>query len=256
MGKASRRKKIRRIVNSSHDIKSPSLESSSTAPAVLTQADAKKVEPVVLPDVVYRFIDPQYADDFIRGKIQVSTLERCRQYEDPKQGDRDEGQHVRYLESINIGDGSDLATQKLTKEMGLSIHPKSKNIRLLNMVRVSRLPDCFVLCTTLRYAPETFSENFGKACVEIRDPLTVFHLISKVLYNRHPLRRRSIGKVTYADRRFRAGESPGSIGFVKPRDPYSDQEEFRMLWIPETEYPIVPEILEVPEIAKYCRRIA
>lgn len=211
------------------------------------------------PGKVFRFFEkPEHAEDFAKGKIWISTLERCRQYEDPKQGDKDEATFTHYVDEVVITDGRETKNQMLAARMGIKIPSSPINLTVKNSIFYFRLPDGLVLCTTLRYAPDTLSDNFGKHCVEISRPEEFFRTLTESLLSTYPMiEDAACGPISYTDRVSPVHNAlPNQIGFIKPSDPYADQEEYRMLWLVKHDVSLTPGVIYNPALANYCKRIA
>lgn len=233
MGKASRRKRERRAGQQRSALNTP-----------------------ITPKKVYRFFDdPNHADALTEGKVWLSTLETCRAYEDPQQGDPDEATHV-YNSGYAVGGSNDEAFKLIASRSGIMIGPGCSNITLNNNTYIEKLPDAYVLCTTEQFNPEKLSETFGKYCVEIEHPTEFFRIVTAALSKVLPIHQAACGPVAYRERKYTGLQNPpGTIGFVKPADKYQDQQEFRFLWLLNTVKKLDPFLLEVTECARFCKRI-
>jgi hypothetical protein len=207
-------------------------------------------------DSVYRFFpEDLQADALVSGKVWITTLEVCRAYEDPKQGDSEEAHEI-YNSGHAVCGSSDLAFVEIARRSGIHIGPGCSNITISNNTNIRSLPNAYVLCTTIQFSPGNLSETFGKYCVEITDPKKFFVADSRCLEKITAVKKAVAGKVIYRDRNYCGLERPpGPIGFVKPHDKYAEQKEFRFLWIPETTKNIKPFLLNCHEIVGLCRRI-
>jgi len=208
-------------------------------------------------DSVYRFFPEEWqADALVSGNVWISTLETCRAYEDPKQGDADEAKES-YNSGHAVGGSDDASFVEVARRSGIHIGQGCSNITVNNCTNIKTLPDAYVLCTTSQYSPENLNESFGKHCVEITDPKKFFVVVSRCFEKKTVIKEAAAGKVIYKDRHYTGLENPpGPIGFVKPYDQYVEQKEFRFLWIPETTENIEPLLLNCPEIIDLCRKIA
>ncbi len=127
---------------------------------------------------IYRFFSEEWeADALVQGKVWLSTLNKCRAYEDAEQGDKDEA-HLTYNSGYLVGDGDDRDFVRQAKQAGVKISSGSINCGIIDCVRTTSIEDAYVLCTTLEFSPEKLSEKFGKYCVEITDPIGFFHAVS------------------------------------------------------------------------------
>lgn len=206
--------------------------------------------------VVFRFFhDPSHADALVAGNVWISTLESCRRFEDPKQGDPEEG-FQRYNSGYSVGNSGDKELELIAAQSGIHIGPGSSNITLNNNTLVKCLGDALVLCTTELFEPSVLSETFGRYCVEISNPKRFFELVSAQLRETHEISEARFGRVIYKDRFYTGLERPpGPLGFVKPPDKYSEQHEVRFLWSVRTAAVLNPFLLRVPRAAELCRRV-
>lgn len=205
---------------------------------------------------VYRFFSQaSHADEMCKGTFLVSTLEACRGYEDVRRGDKGEGELIYCLSGT--GHGSDRNFVEMAARGGFLIDPSCRNVSFSGVNRVARISDGFVVCTTLSYSPEHMSDHYGKYCVEIHNVRRFAELID-VEINKlgAPVGTGIAGPVRYSARHY-AGLSPppGPIGFVKPKDQYSADKEYRLLWPLQGNAAIKPEIIHIAGLAETCRRI-
>jgi len=205
---------------------------------------------------IYRFFSERWqADSLCEGKVWLSTLETCRAYEDPLQGDDEEAIHT-YTSGHIVGGSSNEAFVEMAARSGIYIGEGCSNITINNATQVQKLPDAFVLCTTKELQPEKLSDTFGNYCVKISNPAEFFKRISIVLNKHFAIKEGGMGLIQYKDRVYTGLETPpGPIGFVKPSDLYSPQKEFRMLWVPEDTVPIDPFLLNCPDVANLCSQV-
>lgn len=206
---------------------------------------------------VYRFFKEEWqADALARGEVWLSTLEACRTYEDPAQGDPGEA-HETYNSGHAIGSSDDPNFVEIARRSSIRIGPGCSNITISNNIKITALHDAYVLCTTTEFSPERLSETFGKYCVEITSPNDFFIRVSASLKKFTPIKESRAGKVIYKDRHYTGmAVPPGPIGFVKPPERYATQIEFRLLWVPKKTTRLTPFLLKCPEVAYLCKRIA
>lgn len=206
---------------------------------------------------VYRFFsEAQYADAFACGDIFLSTLQKCRNYENAEQGDTKEGHEEYYIDHM-VGGSHDPQFVEQARRVGFHDRGGNSNITFSNVVRKTRITDAYVLCTTTNFSPEKLNDTFGAFCVEITNPRDFFLLLSEKIKAISNIRCAAAGKVIYADNRYTGMNSPnGRIGFVKAVVPYADQKEFRFLWHMEQQGELDPFVLKCPEVSGMCKRIA
>jgi hypothetical protein len=204
---------------------------------------------------VYRFFKEEWqAEALTKGEVWISTLETCRNCENPKQGDAEEAT-MNYNSGSISGNSENPDIQIISERLGMRLE-NVKKVEFDNNTSRTKIPDAFVLCTTDKFSPDLLSDDFGKFCVKINKPDLFFKKITLALGARRPIRESALGKVIYKDRFYKGTEvPPGPIGFVKPRDQYADQSEVRMLWIPQDSNNLEPFSLECHELSELCERI-
>lgn len=216
--------------------------------------------PAYIPKKIFRFLSNEnYADQFAMGNIRISTLETCRRYEDPLQGDAGEGSSVYRGGTYKNVNGDHPGFFKDAARSGLHFDgdpSQFKNISVSGVTRNFRINDALVLCTTAHFDPSTLSGTFGKYVVEINDVHGFFKDLTQALVDRYPILHFYAGPVNYRSREFHSNQKPIHEGFIKPIYPYAPQQEFRMLWTVRPSTNLTPGNISVPELAKYCQRIA
>lgn len=207
---------------------------------------------------VYRFFNKESeADALAAGNVWISTLQACRRYENAERGDRAEGTTV-YATGRIAGDTSDPELALVAKRMGVEIGSNARNVALIDNIVTTHVDDALVLCTTELFDPSSLSQAFGDHCVRISNPVEFFKIVSLSLRRYVVLRGALMGRVVYGPRHHRGLEPypPGPLGFVKP-PVYAAQHEVRMLWdVHPAQRPLKPGLLDCPESAEFCERIA
>ncbi|CAI8768117.1 hypothetical protein [Pseudomonas serbica] len=208
-------------------------------------------------DAVYRYFDSEeFADGFTRGDILISTLEKCRGYEDPLRGDRHEGHDFYSTGQSVTGNGDDPEFVRMAARAGIRIGPYARNVTIEMNSATTVLRDAYVLCTTIGFESNSLESTFGKYCVKIENPQGFFEAVSKSLFEKVGNLRGMKGSIIYKER-YSIGKQPaaGPIGFVKPPDKYADQKEYRFLWIKEIGGALSPLVIQCPEAAQYVVRV-
>ena len=238
MGRKSRLKKERRLFKQSNDF----LEK-------LVSIDGYN-------DPIYRFFPEKWqAEALCKGDVWISSLETCRGYEDPLQGDSEEATHTYHSGHI-VGGSDDKDFITMASRSGIQIGEGCSNITISDARNIQKLPDAYVLCTTKEFSPEKLSDTFGNYCVKISNPASFFKLVSISLNKQQEIQEGGMGLVQYKNRNYTGLQNPpGPIGFVKPSDQYASQAEFRLLWIPKIHQNIKPFLLNCPEISTLCTEI-
>jgi len=208
------------------------------------------------PTKVYRFFkNKEEAEALCRGDVWLSTLEVCRGYEDPLRGDPDEATQI-YNSGHLSGGSSDHHFVNAAANARVFIGSGCSNITINNAIVNTRIPNAFVLCTTREFQPENLNDTFGHYCVEISNLVEFFRIVTINLHKLSPVNQCAMGNIRYGKHSFSGYEqSPGVIGFVKSKDKYAPQKEFRFLWEPKAE-DIMPRLISCPEIASHCRMMA
>ena len=205
---------------------------------------------------VYRFFSEEWqAEDFIQGKLYLSTLEVCRGYEDAKQGDKEEGHQTYHTGHISGGSDDPDFVEK-ARRASVGIGPDCTNISIKDCTNTTFIKDAYVLCTTTEFSPEILSDTFGKYCVEIKHPRRFFLAVSKRVHTIATIKEAAMGNIIYKDRTYTGlDRPPGPMGFVKPSFPYADQKEFRFMWYVGEDFELQPFVLDCPEIKGMCKRM-
>ncbi|HFJ4329205.1 hypothetical protein [Serratia liquefaciens] len=219
----------------------------------------KKTINYIYTGPVYRFFDEEiYANSFCEGNIRISTLESCRAYENPEQGDKNEATWHHKIDSMLLNDPDEEQIRAL-QWAGFSVGQGSKNIYFENITTTTVLPDAYVLCMTKHLDPKAFSGSFGKYCVEISNAHYFFNLIHRKIVENHTKSRVDglYGDINYSDRKSLNLQTPHThIGFIKPVFPYASQREFRFLWVVEEQTCELKKLdIKCPEAAFLCKRI-
>lgn len=200
-------------------------------------------------NTVYRYFeDETHAESLVGGKVYLSTLKECRGYENPQRGDKEEGYEHYHNPGMISGLGSDFSVAEQAARLGIRVDPRTKVV-ISGGLRTSSLYDAYVLCTTVGFANEDLTADFGEYCVEIRDVEKFTNIVGLALSEYVPDTHCAIGEVKYKERSFSGLEpSPGRLGFVKPPDLYSNQKEFRFVYYVPDGWDIAPIILNCPDV--------
>lgn len=205
------------------------------------------------PKEVYRYMNnEQFFENFLDGKIRISTLKACREYENQEMGDKDEAKE--FYKITNAIEDEDPNFHTKMNRLGISYAGSSGGIAI-NCTSEQQLPNSFLLCTTNLRNDEKFSKDFGRFCLKIRDSERFFQLVSRAIHKEYKLLGGLHEKVSYKPQHYLDDElPPGKIGFVK-RLRYAWQEEYRFLWLAEN-WDIGDYLdIDVPEIKYLCERV-
>lgn len=201
---------------------------------------------------VYRYMhDEKFLDMFCEGKIRISTLETCRNYENQEQGDKDEGKETFVVSHMT---DKDPKFHQKARKLNMSFTACS-GVTITDCRSEVRLPDGFLLCTTARRDDGKFANDFGKYCVKINDVDKFYELINDELSQHFELYDGDHKRVIYREQHYKDDElPPGKIGFVK-RQKYSWQEEYRFLWLPKNFGHCEIIDINIPAIKDLCERV-
>ncbi|MDQ2734816.1 MAG: hypothetical protein M3Y55_07470 [Pseudomonadota bacterium] len=205
---------------------------------------------------LYRFFDrSEYADEFCKGNVRISTLAACRATDDPVRRDQGEGS-VTYKGGFSQGDGDDPAFVEIARRQGVSLPRESTGTMLFANIHQRTLVEAYVLCMTVRN-DESAMSSFGSSCVEIFSPLAAFRRLTRVLHEVVAVRQSVIGLIRYRARSYTGLDpQPGPLGFVKPPDEYEREQEVRFLWTLHGDPAgLQPMMLACPTLSPFCRRV-
>ena len=196
-----------------------------------------------VPGSVYRFFKEEWqAEALCRGEVWVSTLEECRGYEDPLQGDPDEAKHT-YRSGTISGGSSDPGFVEVASRCAIYVGGNVKNFTISDFTIIHSIRDAYVLCTTKEFSPDVLSDTFGNYCVEIINPNSFYEKVTAEISKKTHLISSSLGEVKYRRREFSGLDvPPGKLGFVKTE--------------PKPTEKIEPFLVTCPPVAKLCKRIA
>lgn len=205
---------------------------------------------------LYRFLDvEEHANNFAKGQIFVSTLNRCREHEDPKRRDSGEAIHM-YNSGAWTGDGQEEHIRAVSSHLGIDVS-ESTDITLQTNTSRRALPDAYVLCATSDPNPDRMGEKMGPYCIEISSPLDFGNVLFDRLRQLLPLEEKcAFDQVQYKPREHEGLERPpGKIGFVKPIH-FAPEAEWRWLFMAAEKHSPQGLVVDAPEAAQFLRRIA
>ncbi|VVN71006.1 hypothetical protein PS718_00427 [Pseudomonas fluorescens] len=197
------------------------------------------------------FPKEEYALDFsIIGKIRVSTLKVCREYEDHEQGDSGEGTLHYSHDPVTSHDPN---WQEVARRLGMKIGAFDKG-SITGCEKHTVIPNAYVLCLSYIQFDEELCGKFGKHCVQIKDLLFFGNLVYDALVEKFGGVSGRSAKVRYRDRAYRNLEQePKEIAFIKPEHPFAKQVEYRMVFWCDPGHVYEPFFLDVPEVRTICK---
>ena len=129
----------------------------------------------------------------------------------------------------------------------------SQGIELRSNTRITHVPDGFVICTA-QYRTDELAAQFGRFCVEIRQPGRFFELVDGRITRLGLAARGEFDRVRYTQLEYYDDDlPPGEIGFVKRPDGYAAQGEIRLLWKHRVRPPLSAQALLCPGVGRLCR---
>jgi hypothetical protein len=168
---------------------------------------------------LYRLLgNKEHAVQFMDGSIRLSTLSACRYAPDGSRRDPGEG-----------------------------------TVRINADPPVVRYTDGLVLCATSSWPSPALIAGFGRYCIEIRQPHSLFMAITEALRKRYAIDYAILSHVRYVGRDFyNEYETPSHAGLLKPRDGYYGQREARMLWAIAEARTVHPRVIGIGDVREFC----
>ena len=211
---------------------------------------------------IFKYLEPVWADRMVHtGSVRIGTLHDFRRIESHgiERGDHDEGVRI----SLTDGKAGVIDAESLpwfVRET-LRIPPGTKfQFEEGAVLKVHQeAPDMYAYCTCSKF-DSSLMKCFGGASVEIVDPKQYFAAVTDALdgWTSDGVRRISGFRMAPCQYVLREQTWPN----VVPYDPvfrkntaYAHQSEVRSVWNTRVT-PLAPVNLVVPEIRRWCRRIA
>lgn len=190
--------------------------------------------------LLYRYFNEErYAESFLNGNVWISTLQKCREYEDPQQGDLYEASTIYNHKPIRI------QNRIITKEeveslnhAGISLGVEAGEfvkgpIDINNNTTIRQIFNSFILCTTTNPNHLQSQSNEWRYDVKINLPYEHFHTI----LTREMMRKFEHfdyvdhGYAIYNKSRYYSSPNniPDNIMFLKPNF-QEKQSEYRFVW--------------------------
>lgn len=210
------------------------------------------------PTKVYRYFkDELHAEDFLRGKVRISTLNRCREYENLMQGDKHEASLLYYSGNVG-GIGNDPDVIEVASRLGMDVNFSDNTwVSIHGTTGISSLENAYVFCTSTKFSPEKFKHDFGDYCVQIIDPDYFLKKLTETVNIKNQIYYSCAGKITYKKRHYIGLEEvpEGDPAFIKPLE-YQEQFEYRFLLHPQEVKGIDFIDIETPRIIPLLTRLA
>jgi len=188
----------------------------------------------------------------LRGDVRLSTFKYIGEC-DMSRADPDEGTE-KY--KVNFFDSSknDTCSAKINDNLSnRGIHIGGKNVLFYDNTVISRHPNSYVLCTSLKRNSDYMRSSFGEVCIEIKEPECFLYLVAQELNKKSRLNHATIGMVQYCGRSFQDAENGvDNIAFANVEGNRREQE-VRMIWCPLDQDSIIEgATVNVPEVAELC----
>ena len=217
---------------------------------------------------LYRFFEEEWqAKALLKGKVWISTLEKCREYECPQQGDSHEATstyHQVYLHVENriVTVRDHLILGHLGLIQGALPPPGqffSGCLHCENNTRSTRIPNGFLLCTTNKENSLSDQSNNWNYGIQINcHPNTLFFLLNSALRAKKiPIVSGRHNWTDYDTNRIYTDplQQPHDLAFIKPHH-HKAQSEYRFFWEAQPEYDFQDGILvDCPQIIPYLKQV-
>ncbi len=214
---------------------------------------------------LYRFFrTPELAQVLLDGKVWISTLKKCMEFECPQQGDKHEGTSIFNQEFLVIENRyitEDDYQTALHAGIGIAkpgtFYPG--RMVLKKNKRFTQIPNGFLLCTTNMPSSLQAQSVEWKYGIEIGlKPSKFFQLLTQALH-RHdiPIASRHHNWTDYDTSRVYHDyrQAPKNLAFIKP-DLHRAQSEYRFFWEAPYGYDYPDGILiDCPEIKPHLKKL-
>lgn len=219
--------------------------------------DAKRFKGLPL----YRLFEEEWqAESLLNGKIWISTLEQCRNFEDNQQGDKHEGSSIFNFSMNAINRYPTNEERKHALYCGIDIGPNCHAF-IGNAKRINQISNGFILCTTNNPLALQKQSNAWKYGVKIDLPPRKFAYLLFISMLREGIELSSTfhhGWTKYGSERnyYSLETEPQRLAFLKPQE-HENQSEYRF-FVMATEnfkYPEKGILINCPEIIQYLSKI-
>lgn len=216
---------------------------------------------------LYRFFKSERdAECLLDGKVWVGTLKKCREFECPQQGDKEEGASTYHIVKFSIVNR--IITERDHRIMshspiGINLPPPGEfyngSINLGNVKVHHQIPNGFLLCTTNdpnRLREQSKEWKYGVE-INLRQSKIFEILTSAIINHGIPIMKRHHGWADYDTSRTYHDplEAPLNLAFIKP-DLHRCQSEYRFFWEAPYGY-VYPDgvLVDCPEIKPYLKKL-
>lgn len=213
---------------------------------------------------LYRFFKEKcHAECFLDGKVWISTLQKCREFECEQQGDPYEGTSIFQQEYLVIENRYITEHDYQTaRHAGMGISPpgtfQNGRIVISKNTKTTSIPNGFLLCTTNTPSDLQAQSSEWKYGVEITlRPSKLFELLTYAISRQNiPITSRHHAWTNYDTKRnyHDYKQAPQNLAFIKP-NLHRMQSEYRFFWLASSKYNY-PEgvLINCPEIKSYLKK--
>ena len=211
-----------------------------------------------VPRTLFRYFDrDEYYEDFLAGRVWVTTIDACRNSEDADRADRFEATHT-FVQPRPVWDSTSPVGRAVMKQLGVSVPPGSR-VFLEGNSSTEFHPDQYMLCLSRslnRRLMEKFSPG-AKKVVRIVRPTALIDAIGKAIHEKDSLFHYECAPVLYE--RPDAGGSELTPRYapwmMKPRR-YSEEQEIRVVWRPQMHRRVLGSgFVEIEDIGRFVRPV-
>lgn len=197
------------------------------------------------------FTERWHAEDFLHGRIRISSLHAWRTTEDHARVDVQEG-----TTSLTI---EDLAKARLShqdvellKRVGIEYPVGAENIVMRNVSGVLKTPNAPGLSFS-RADGEDIRQKMGEFWIRVTHPASLFDRLSVALQSEYILRKAVAMPVLYRPRSIQQTEpDPGPAYLIKPKA-FAIEQEVRFVWFTADASTVRPfTVVDVGELSDIC----
>lgn len=213
------------------------------------------------PAVVYRYLkEEEHAEDFVNGRVWVSTLENVRTAEAERTEDPGDGTltyTVRRLDGDTSAERAAAIEQNFAS-CGINLRATFGPNAILEDVSVVQVLQAYVLCTTSERS-QYMVDAFGEFCVEISNPYRYFEVLGDGIIQQVRLAENFASlfcKVNY-NGRSHADDTPRReqlTGFDSVPELAHEKEE-RMLWYPRDRKADTGLMIDSAALRPFCKLV-
>lgn len=209
----------------------------------------------MIPKVLYRFFSKeQHTDDFVNGRIRLSTLNACRTLENINGRDENEGSYSLGIYGAHIHNKNPEIDVLRTNMHSIFDFGDNPNLQISNIHLLSTIDNAHVLCFST-VPSEYIVKNFGKFCVIINNPMRLFNLI--IDFQRKNDRffiSPKFGHIRYDNQKGSIYDSNAwsRLGFSKSKKRFVNEREYRLLLL--NHIYVQPDFIDIGDLSGIVSR--